>query len=154
MTSYIGPPDHWDKRYLDLCKHIAQWSKDPSTKVGACIVDPEFNNIVSLGFNGLPRGVEDTVERLSDRETKLKLIVHGERNAILFAGRSVRDYRLYTYPFMPCSICAGIVIQSGITEVIAPVTPAAIEERWGVDLKLVQEMFEEARVQLTLVDYK
>src|SRR5687767_12913917 len=101
MPSYIGPPEHWDRRYLELCKHIAQWSKDPSTQVGAVIVDPEYNNIVSMGFNGLPRSVEDTAERLTVRDTKLRMVVHAEMNAVIFAGKPVRGYRLYTYPWHP-----------------------------------------------------
>ena len=65
--------DKWDKRFLELAKHISGWSKDPSTKVG-CIVVGEDREIRSTGFNGFPRGIEDKQERLEDREQKLSLI--------------------------------------------------------------------------------
>ena len=57
----------WKIRYLKLAKHIASWSKDPSTQCGAVIVNPD-NEIISVGFNGFPRGIEDTPLRLNDRE--------------------------------------------------------------------------------------
>lgn len=153
MPTYLGRPDHWDRRYLELCKHISGWSKDPSSKVGAVIVDPEYNNIVSLGFNGLPRGVEDTVERLSVRSTKLRMVVHGEMNALIFAARPVRGCKLYTYPWHPCAQCASMMVQAGISEVIAPTTPEDIAERWKADIELVENIFEEARVSLYLVEF-
>ena len=59
----------WDDRFLKLAELVSTWSKDPSSKVGAVIVDDK-NRVISLGFNGLPRGVEDTKERLNTRELK------------------------------------------------------------------------------------
>jgi len=149
-ASYIGPATHWDRRFLELARFIAQWSKDPSTKVGAVIVD-EQNAIVSVGFNGLPIGVEDTAERLTERDDKLRMVVHGERNAMIFAQRSLKGCKLYTWPFMPCAQCAGMVIQHGIYEVIAPEASPEIAERWAKDIELTEQMFEEANVQLSIV---
>lgn len=140
----------WDKRFLDLAQHIAQWSKDPSTKTGAVIVDDK-QRIVSVGFNGFPRGVDDSPERYLDRETKYKLIVHCERNALLFAERNVEGSTLYTWPFMSCSQCAAMVIQSGIKRCVAPVVPPHLWERWGVDMALAAQMFREAGVELVEV---
>ena len=81
-------PDKWDLRLLGLAKHVAEWSKDPSTKVGAVIADQK-HRVLSLGFNGFARGVKDLAQRLDDRETKYDMIIHAERNAILFANASV-----------------------------------------------------------------
>ena len=78
--------DKWDKRFLHLAKHISEWSKDPSTKVG-CIVVGEDREIRSTGFNGFPRGIEDKQERLEDREQKYPMICHAEENAIMHAAR-------------------------------------------------------------------
>src|SRR5688500_6959549 len=78
----------WTERYMELAAHVAQYSKDPSTKAGAVIVDPS-NRVISLGFNGLPKGVLDSKERLENREVKYKLILHAETNAILFAQRDL-----------------------------------------------------------------
>ncbi len=143
----MGNSDKWDRRFLALAEHISQWSKDPSTKVGAVIVD-EDNRVVSLGYNGLPRGVEDSPERLENREIKYKAIIHGERNALLFARRSVKGCRLYAWPFMPCSVCAGMIINAGIIKVTAPLSD---NSRWVEDFKLSQELFSEAEVELRLL---
>ena len=81
----------WDKRFLDLAKHIATWSKDPSTQVGCVVVGPD-REIRSTGFNGLPRGIEDTDERLNNREIKYPMICHAEENAIMHAARTCLLY--------------------------------------------------------------
>jgi|SRR5271170_6623263 len=138
----------WDARYLELAKHIAQWSKDPSTKTGAVIVSPQ-GAVVSVGYNGFARGVNDTDERLNDRETKYKLVVHCERNAIIFAQRDLTGCTLYTWPFMSCSPCAGMVIQAGITRCVAPQND---NPRWQEDFKLSQQQFAEAGVVLDFTD--
>ena len=74
--------DNWDKRFLDLAEHVAGWSKDPSTQVG-CVIVNDKRVVVGLGYNGFPRGVEDTPERLNDRPTKYLMVQHAEVNAIL-----------------------------------------------------------------------
>jgi len=137
----------WDLRFLTLARNIATWSKDPSTQVGAIIVDPD-RRIVSTGYNGFPQGVEDTPGRYMDRDLKYKLIVHGEINALAFAERSVRGCTLYTWPFMPCSRCAGIVIQHGITRVVSPQIPEDKRERWAEDMELSLLQFREAGVEV------
>ncbi len=137
----------WSRRFLSLAEHIAQWSKDPSTQVGAVIVDP-CRRIISTGYNGLPQGVDDTDNRLHTREIKYEMIVHGEINAILFAKQDLLGSTLYTWPFMPCSRCAGIVIQSGIKTVVAPLNDSP---RWKDSFQLSQTMFAEAGVQLLLL---
>lgn len=135
--------DMWDSRFLRIAKEVSTWSKDPSTKVGAVIVDNN-NRVVSMGYNGFPQGVDDD-ERLKDRETKYKRIVHAEMNALLFSSRPVVDCRIYTYPFMPCPHCAGPIIQSGINMVISP---RNTNERWSADFDISREIFEEAGVFL------
>jgi len=140
----------WDERFLDLAKYIAAWSKDPSTRTGAVIVDPD-KRIVSVGYNGFPKGVNDSDERYNNRELKYKMIVHCERNALLFAGRSCKDCTLYTWPFMSCSVCAAMVIQSGITRCVAPQMPEHLKERWWDDMSLAATMFTEAGIKLDLV---
>jgi len=137
---------HWGARFLGLAEHIAGWSKDPSTKVGAVIVDPD-HRIVSLGFNGAPRGVEDREDRLHDRPIKYQTTVHAEMNAILFARRGLVGCALYTWPLPPCAHCAGAIIQSGLSHVVSP-QPS---ERWVESCSIAAEMFAEAGVDLFLV---
>ena len=71
----------WDKRYLDVASNIAQWSKDPSSKIGAVAVGDK-GQILAQGFNGFPRNIKDWEERLKVRETKYKFMIHAEMNAI------------------------------------------------------------------------
>jgi dCMP deaminase len=133
----------WDVRFLELARFISNWSLDPSTKVGAVISD-KHNRVVSIGYNGFPKGIKDD-ERLNDRETKYKIIVHGEINAITFANRNLENCTLYTYPFEPCPRCAGIIIQSGIKRIVAPINKI---DRWENDFKLSRQLFSEANIQI------
>lgn len=137
----------WDCRFLDLAEHIAQWSKDPSTKVGAVIVRPD-KTIASVGFNGLPRGIEDTDERLTHRGTKYALTIHAESNAVLHAREPLEGHTLYTWPFQPCSNCAVTIIQTGIHRIVAP---AEVPDRWFTNFMLAREIFLEAGVELELL---
>jgi len=138
---------NWDVRFLQLAEFISQWSKDPSTKVGAVIVD-EQNRIISVGYNGFPSGINDD-DRLHNRDTKYKIVVHGEINAILFANTSVKNCTLYTFPFEPCPRCAGLIIQSGIKRVVAPKNT---NQRWEEDFKITRELFKEANITLNYYD--
>jgi dCMP deaminase len=134
--------NHWDKRFLELAGHVASWSKDPSTKVGAVIVRPD-KTVASIGFNGLPRGVEDSDTRLHDRQLKYPMTVHAEVNAILHAREPLHGYTIYVAPLNPCSNCAAAIIQSGIKRVMAM---AEINPRWEESNALAQTLFEEAGV--------
>lgn len=123
----------WNLRYLNLAKHVSTWSKDPSTKVGAVIVDPVTKSIVGLGYNGFPRGVNDDEERYAERELKYKYVVHAELNAILNSNKSVRGCEIYVYPTLgippACPECAKAIVQAGIVAVHGFV-PKKLEERW------------------------
>lgn len=141
----------WDKRFLGLAKHIAQWSKDPSTKVGCCITDSK-NRIVSVGYNGFARGVDDNPTYLTDRDKKLQRTIHAEPNAILFAQRDLTDHTLYVYPFQPCANCTTLIIQAGITRIIAPAASAELRERWADSMAASEEMLRDAGVTLEIVD--
>lgn len=145
--------EKWDRRFLELARHISGWSKDPSTQVGAVIVD-RHRRIVSVGFNGFAKGVTDHADRYANRDIKLRLVVHGEMNAILFATQSVQGCSLYTYPFAPCSVCAGMAIQSGIFQVISPPMPEDKKGRWAEDMALAAIQFREANVGLREVELK
>jgi dCMP deaminase len=133
----------WNRRFLDMAKLVGSWSKDPKTKVGAVIVD-NMNRVISLGYNGFPRGVDDSPRRYLDRETKLTLVVHAELNAILNSPAPVAGYTLYT-TLAPCAGCAKAIIQSGIKRVIA----GSICEEWTT--KEVESMFEEAGVEVLVL---
>lgn len=136
---------NWDKRFLELAELVSSWSKDPSTKVGAVIVD-EQNIIVSVGFNGFPKGIDDN-NRLHHREAKYQIIIHAENNALMFAKRPLYGCTIYTYPFMPCPRCAGMIIQSGIKRVVS-YKNTTDRMRWELDFSISRELFSEANIEL------
>lgn len=97
----------WDRRYLRLAREIASWSRDVSTKVGAILVDAQ-HIAVATGHNGFVSGLRDTPERLNNRETRLKLSLHGEENALINAGKSghaVLGATCYVWP-LPRALAA------------------------------------------------
>ena len=145
-TVYMS--DKWDLRFLELARHISDWSKDPSTKVGCVVVGPD-REIRSTGFNGFPRGIEDGDNRLQNREKKYPMICHAEENAIMHAARigiSLKGNTAYvTWP--PCSRCTRSLIQAGINEVVYP-SEVEIPERWEEDFSIAMEMMEEAGISV------
>jgi dCMP deaminase len=110
----------WDDTFMMLAHLISQRSKDPSTQIGAVIVD-KHNVILGLGYNGWPRGIkQDDLpwgREGKELETKYPYVVHGEINAIFNAYQRVNNARLYCNLF-PCNECAKAIIQNGIKEVI------------------------------------
>jgi dCMP deaminase len=144
--------DKWDRRFLALARHIAGWSKDPSTQVGCVVVGPD-REIRSTGFNGFPRGIGDDSERLADRAKKYPLICHAEENAIMHAARigvALKGCSAYvTWP--PCTRCARSLIQAGVQTVHYP-AGVEIPARWVEDFETSTEMFREAGVQVKAVE--
>lgn len=109
--------ESWDATFLGLAERFAQRSKDPSTKVGCVIVGPD-REVRSMGYNGLPRGVEDLAERM-ERPAKYLWTSHAEENAVAQAARigvSLKGCTAYVTHF-PCARCARALIQAGITAV-------------------------------------
>lgn len=110
----------WDDYFMGIALLSAQRSKDPSTQVGACIVNDD-NVIVGTGYNGWPRGIENDdlpwAREGSVLETKYAFVVHAEANAITNASISLKSCRIYVALF-PCNECAKLIIQSGIKEVV------------------------------------
>ena len=131
----------WVERFINLAAHVATWSKDPSSQVGAVIIRPD-RSVASVGFNGLPRAVSDDPARLADRDQKLLYTVHAELNAILAAREPLHGYSIVVYPFQPCAACAAAIIQAGISEVICPEVPDA--SRWADSFHAARTMLREA----------
>ncbi len=146
MTSTM---DKWDQRFLALADHVGRWSKDPSTRVGACIVRPD-RTIVSLGYNGFPRGVRDDTERYGDRDVKYQYIVHAEMNAILSADSIPPGCTLYVSPLFPCPQCAAAVVQKGIGRIVTRLDRSRTDwaERWAISRIILLE----GGVAFTLID--
>jgi dCMP deaminase len=141
--------DKWDARFCELARFVAEWSKDPNAKVGA-VVFARRGGDISIGYNGFPIGVEDTVDRLLDNETKQELVVHAEQNALLAAGGRTQGATIYVWGKPVCARCAGSIIQAGVTRVVA-LDPALGDpnSKWTRFGQLADEMFREAGVQTT-----
>ena len=135
----------WPTRFLSIAYHISNWSKDPSTKVGAVITTPD-NVMIASGYNGFPRKTRDDHAIYKNRNRKYKRIIHAEKNAMMFARRDLNGCFLYvTLP--PCSQCAAMIIQCGIKRVYTIEPTKDQIERWGDDIKETQLMFKEAEVR-------
>lgn len=111
----------WDEYFMGVAMLAAMRSKDPNSQVGSCIVS-EDNNILSIGYNGFPRGCSDDEfpwSRDGDTlDTKYAFVTHSELNAILnYRGGNLVGAKLYVSLF-PCNECAKAIIQSGIRTVI------------------------------------
>jgi len=131
-------------------------SKDPATQAGAVIVGPD-REVRSMGYNGLPRGIDDTPERLNDKELKRSLVVHAEMNAILNAARigvSTRDCTLYlaltdetqeVWGGPPCLRCSVEIIQAGIKEVVAKPFKNT-ESYWTTSVEQARKLLIEANL--------
>jgi dCMP deaminase len=114
-------PISWDEYFMGIALLSAKRSKDPNTQVGACIVD-RFNKVVSIGYNGMPRGIDENKISWSKGEgldSKYLYVCHAEMNAILNIrdGTRLRDTILYVTLY-PCNECAKAIIQTGISEVV------------------------------------
>ena len=137
----------WDEYFMGVAQLSAQRSKDPSTQVGACIVNKQ-NHIVGVGYNGFPRGCDDDdfpwAREGGPLDTKYTYVAHAELNAVLNASEKLYDCRIYVALF-PCNECAKVIIQSGISEVIYLSDKYA--DTYGV--KASKRMFDSAGVKYT-----
>ena len=112
---------NWDEYFMGIAMLSCERSKDPNTRVGACIVSTD-NKILSIGYNGAPIGFDDDKDMPWNRDgkpldTKYLFVCHSELNAILNTRNDLRGSKMYVALF-PCNECAKAIIQSGIKEVI------------------------------------
>jgi len=142
------------EKYYELAQHQANiFSKDPSTKVGAIILAKKSLQILSLGYNGMPRGIDETRAVRWERPQKYKYVEHAERNALYNACRhgTPLEGAIAVVTMFPCTDCARALIQSGIQCVVT--SPPTLQcDRWGADFEVSKEMLEEARVELFYIE--
>lgn len=141
----------WDQKFLQAAQLIATWSKDPNHKVGCVIVDDDHNQL-SGGYNGFPRGVKDD-DRLNAAssllDTKLRIIVHAEANAVAAAARNGHSLKGGTayITSAPCCQCASLLIQAGVKRVVIPDSTLDPNSKWAQDMCMAITTLQEAEVQ-------
>lgn len=138
----------WDQRFISVAQNISTWSKDPSKKIGAVIVNDD-RRILATGYNGFPKGIEDSADRYENREIKYELVVHAEMNAIYNAtynGISLKDSTIYVYGLPVCHDCARGIVQVGIKRVVMA-TADTIPEKWVASFSKSLNLFVEAGVE-------
>lgn len=143
----------WDKRFLDMAhREVKEWSKDPSTKVAAIIIDSE-NNTRAVSYNGFPRGIIDD-ERLYDRNLKYSIVQHAEANSISTCAKLgiKTDGCSIAVTNFPCSTCTGLLINAGIKKVITSKPTEDYLSRWKESIELSKQLMEEAGIELVIID--
>lgn len=143
--------NEWDKYFITLAYLISMKSKDPSTRVGAVIVDKD-NIIRSTGYNGLPRGVYDHSHRYINKDYKYNACNHAEENAILHCARigiSTANCIIYA-TWHPCAFCTKSIIQAGISEIVfhEEFPGNYNSEKWAGSIEIAKEMLTEAGVAI------
>ena len=141
----------WHVRFLRLAKEVSTWSIDPSTKVGCVLV--KNKRVISTGYNGFPKNISDNFDRLLDREKKYEITVHAEVNAVTTAalhGVSTEGSIAYV-SFSPCSRCAAVLINAGISEVYVT-GGSIIPDRWLSNFITASTLLAEAGVSYEVID--
>ena len=142
----------WDEYFMGIAFLSGMRSKDPSTQVGACIID-EDKKIIGIGYNGFPQGSSDD-EMPWDREgdfleTKYPYVVHAELNAILNSIKSLKNCIIYVTHF-PCNECAKAIVQVGIKKVVY-----FSDKHKSLDsTKASRKIFENAKVETVHLEVK
>jgi dCMP deaminase len=147
--------DKWHRRYLQLAETVAGWSKDPSRQIG-CVAVNDKGQILSVGYNGFPRGINDDPVRLNNREEKYKFVVHAEKNMIYNAthnGVSLDGSTVYVSGLPVCSECAKGLIQVGVKQVIMD-DATNIRDNWAESWELTRSLFDEARIKYKILEDK
>jgi dCMP deaminase len=145
----------WERRFVEMAEHVSTWSKDPNTKIGAVVALPFSRQILSTGYNGLARGVNDNHPERSSRENGEKYFWYGhaERNAIYNAARfgiRLTDSVIHLNAGMPCTGCAIAIIQAGIRGVVCMDghPTGQKNDKWTAEAERSRVMFKEAGVGL------
>ncbi len=141
----------WDTKFINLALVLADWSKDRSRKVACVVVGPD-HEIRTTGYNGFPRGIDDTCDHKHQRPQKYLWTEHAERNAIYNAARTgvpLQGCTAYV-PWYPCMDCARAIVQSGISTLVCR-QPDFSDPTWGEQFKVVKELFDEVSFEVRYV---
>jgi dCMP deaminase len=138
----------WDIRFVRIAKEVAEWSKDPSTQVGSIAV--KNRKIIATGYNGFPKGIKDAPRDLYDREMKLKLTVHAEKNMIYNAvehGVKLEGSTVYIWGLPTCEECWKGLVQVGVSRVVMPDIQFN-GGKWKEGCKFAKEYMEDVGIEV------
>ena len=102
----------WDEYFMKIAETVALKSKDPSSKMGCVIVDPN-KRVVSVGFNGMVQGADESKMTLSERPMKYYFAIHSEMNAVIYARQDLKGCKIYNR-VATCENCLKYCLQAGI----------------------------------------
>lgn len=141
----------WDEYFIDLANTVRTKSKDPSSKIGAVVVGVD-KEVLSTGYNGFPRGIDELDDARWTRPVKYEYVSHAEANAIFNAARigvSLKGATLYLVgfgpPSYPCTECSKAIIQAGITRVVGHAYKP-MQAGWEESCAFAGALLEEASV--------
>lgn len=155
LKIYKRPMSNWDKRWIGLIDHYAEWSKDLNTKVG-CVIVSQDNDQLSQGYNDFPRGFFDDEDNKLGRRSRPEKYLwteHAERNAIYNAARngvSLKGAKIYVVG-VPCTACARGIRQSGITDVYIPygrIFSPNNKKKWTEDAEYSKQLLSEVNITI------
>lgn len=141
-------------KFFQLAEYQANlFSKDPTTKVGAIFLAPKSLQQLCQGYNGFPRGIDETVEQRWERPVKYMRVCHAEQSAIANACRhgTPLENAIAVVTLFPCATCAKLMIQAGVSIVVTK-RPNLECPRWGEEFKYSLDMFQEAGIHIMYVD--
>lgn len=138
--------DKWDRRFLRIAHEVMTWSKDPGTTVGCVLVKDK--RIIATGYNGFPANLSDALPLYKDRDYKLAITIHAEKNALFNAAKNgayTEGCSAYV-TFPPCSQCAAALIQAGVKFLFCP-DPRMAPERWRKSFTTASDILTQAGVR-------
>lgn len=143
----------WDLKFMGLARHIAGWSKDQSRGVGCVIVGPSSHEVRATGYNGFPRGADDSDQERHQRPAKYGWSEHAERNAVFNAARvgtPLEGCTAYSTLF-PCEDCARALVQAGIRRLVS-VAPDFNDPTYGPRFRTSVLILEEGAIAIDDID--
>lgn len=141
----------WDERFLGISRNISSWSKDPSTKVGALAVDIE-RKMIAQGYNGFPKGCDDSDQFYANRESKYARVIHAETNIICNACNSrvgLHNSTIYIYGMYPCPECVKLLAQVHVVRIVFQLGETQNLDKWKGDFETSKSLMRELHIGYT-----
>lgn len=139
--------EKWLNRFMKIAEDVSEWSKDPSSKIGAVIIS-NTGRILATGYNGFSSRFNDTEDLYQNREFKYSRIIHAEMNALINAlnyGINIDNSLLFVYGLPVCNECAKIISNTNIKTVVMKYKHS---EKWEESFKITKEIFKECGIEV------